>query len=214
MLRIVKEVLTFDDVFFVFVYFIVLSNIVDFSIQLTKIIRLNIFMFFVVMDIVTEARLVIVLVQEGGIGFIYKNMFIERQVEEVRRVKKYEFGVVIDSQIVLLITTLREVKELIERNGFAGYSVVIEENELVGIIIGRDVRFVIDLNQSVSVYMTSKECLVIVREGEVREVVLVKMYEKRVEKALVVDDEFYLIGMIIVKDFQKAERKSNVCKDE
>lgn len=214
MLRIVKEVLTFDDVFFVFVYFIVLSNIVDFSIQLTKIIRLNIFMFFVVMDIVTEARLVIVLVQEGGIGFIYKNMFIERQVEEVRRVKKYEFGVVIDSQIVLLITTLREVKELIERNGFAGYSVVIEENELVGIIIGRDVRFVIDLNQSVSVYMTSKERLVIVREGEVREVVLVKMYEKRVEKALVVDDEFYLIGMIIVKDFQKAERKSNVCKDE
>lgn len=214
MLCIVKEVLMFDDVFFVFVYFIVLLNIVDFSIQLMKIICLNIFMFFVVMDIVMEVCLVIVLVQEGGIGFIYKNMFIECQVEEVCCVKKYEFGVVIDLQIVLLIMMLCEVKELIECNGFVGYLVVIEENELVGIIIGCDVCFVIDLNQLVSVYMMLKECLVIVCEGEVCEVVLVKMYEKCVEKVLVVDDEFYLIGMIIVKDFQKVECKLNVCKDE
>lgn len=119
-----------------------------------------------------------------------------------------------DPQTVLPTTTLREVKELTERNGFAGYPVVTEENELVGIITGRDVRFVTDLNQPVSVYMTPKERLVTVREGEAREVVLAKMHEKRVEKALVVDDEFHLIGMITVKDFQKAERKPNACKDE
>ncbi len=87
------------------------------------------------------------------------------------------------------------MKELTERNGFAGYPVVTEENELVGFITG-DVRFVTDLNQPVSVYMTPKERLVTVREGEAREVVLAKMHEKRVEKALVVDDEFHLIGMI------------------
>ncbi|WP_117122073.1 CBS domain-containing protein, partial [Klebsiella pneumoniae] len=122
--------------------------------------------------------------------------------------------VVTDPQTVLPTTTLREVKELTERNGFAGYPVVTEENELVGIITGRDVRFVTDLSQPVSVYMTPKERLVTVREGEAREVVLAKMHEKRVEKALVVDDEFHLIGMITVKDFQKAERKPNACKDE
>ena len=162
----------------------------------------------------SQARLAIALAQEGGIGFIHKNMSIERQAEEVRRVKKHESGVVTDPQTVLPTTTLREVKELTERNGFAGYPVVTEENELVGIITGRDVRFVTDLNQPVSVYMTPKERLVTVREGEAREVVLAKMHEKRVEKALVVDDEFHLIGMITVKDFQKAERKPNACKDE
>lgn len=106
------------------------------------------------------------------------------------------------------------MKALTERNGFAGYPVVTEDNELVGIITGRDVRFVTDLNQPVSVYMTPKERLVTVREGEAREVVLAKMHEKRVEKALVVDDNFHLLGMITVKDFQKAERKPNSCKDE
>lgn len=141
-------------------------------------------------------------------------MSIERQAEEVRRVKKHESGVVTDPQTVLPTTTLREVKELTERNGFAGYPVVTEDNELVGIITGRDVRFVTDLNQPVSVYMTPKERLVTVREGEARDVVFAKMHEKRVEKALVVDDSFHLLGMITVKDFQKAERKPNACKDE
>ena len=92
-------------------------------------------------------------------GFIHKNMSIERQAEEVRRVKKHESGIVSDPQTVLPTTTLHEVKALTERNGFAGYPVVTEENELVGIITGRDVRFVTDLNQPVSVYMTPKERL-------------------------------------------------------
>ncbi len=214
MLRIAKEALTFDDVLLVPAHSTVLPNTADLSTQLTKTIRLNIPMLSAAMDTVTEARLAIALAQEGGIGFIHKNMSIERQAEEVRRVKKHESGVVSDPQTVLPTTTLREVKELTERNGFAGYPVVTEDNELVGIITGRDVRFVTDLNQPVSVYMTPKERLVTVREGESREVVFAKMHEKRVEKALVVDDSFHLRGMITVKDFQKAERKPNACKDE
>lgn len=214
MLRIAKEALTFDDVLLVPAHSTVLPNTADLSTQLTKTIRLNIPMLSAAMDTVTEARLAIALAQEGGIGFIHKNMSIERQAEEVRRVKKHESGVVTDPQTVLPTTTLREVKVLTERNGFAGYPVVTEDNELVGIITGRDVRFVTDLNQPVSVYMTPKERLVTVREGESREVVFAKMHEKRVEKALVVDDSFHLLGMITVKDFQKAERKPNACKDE
>lgn len=97
--------------------------------------------------------------------------------------KKHESGVVTDPQTVLPTTTLREVKELTERNGFAGYPVVTEENELVGIITGRDVRFVTDLNQPVSVYMTPKERLVTVREGEAREVVLAKCTKNALKSA-------------------------------
>lgn len=108
-----------------------------------------------------------------------------------------------DPQTVTPTTTLREVKELTERNGFAGYPVVTDELELVGIITGRDVRFVTDLEQPVTAVMTPKERLVTVKEGEAREVVLQRMHEKRVEKALVVDENFHLCGMITVKDFQK-----------
>ena len=181
MLRIAKEALTFDDVLLVPAHSTVLPNTADLSTQLTKTIRLNIPMLSAAMDTVTEARLAIAR-QEGGIGFIHKNMSIERRAEEVRRVKKHESGVVTDPQTVLPTTTLREVKELTERNGFAGYPVVTEENELVGIITGRDVRFVTDLNQPVSVYMTPKERLVTVREGESREVVFAKMHENALRK--------------------------------
>lgn len=166
------------------------------------------------MDTVTESDLAIALAQEGGLGFIHKNMSIERQAEEVRRVKKHESGVVTDPVTVTPETTIREVQEMAERNGFAGYPVVAADKSLVGIITGRDVRFVTDLDQPVTAVMTPKERLVTVKEGEAREVVLQKMHEKRVEKALVIDDNFHLLGMITVKDFQKAERKPNACKDE
>ncbi len=179
MLRIAKEALTFDDVLLVPAHSTVLPNTADLSTQLTKTIRLNIPMLSAAMDTVTEARLAIALAQEGGIGFIHKNMSIERQGRRSSPCeKKHESGVVTDPQTVLPTTTLREVKELTERNGFAGYPVVTEENELVGIITGRDVRFVTDLNQPVSVYMTPKERLVTVREGEAREVVLAKNARK------------------------------------
>ena len=214
MLRIKKEALTFDDVLLVPAHSTVLPNTADLSTQLTETIRLNVPMLSAAMDTVTEASLAIALAQEGGIGFIHKNMPIERQAEEVRRVKKHESGVVTDPITVTPETSLREVQAMTERNGFAGYPVVTKDNELGGIITGRDVRFVTDLDQPVTAVMTPKERLVTVKEGEARDVVMQKMHEKRVEKALVVDDHFHLKGMITVKDFKKAERKPNACKDE
>lgn len=213
MLRIVKEALTFDDVLLVPAHSTVLPNTADLSTQLTKNIRLNIPMLSAAMDTVTEARLAIALAQEGGLGFIHKNMTIERQAEEVRKVKKHESGVVTDPQTVLPDTTLNQVRHLTQINGFAGYPVVDASHQLVGIITGRDVRFVTDLSLPVSAVMTPKQRLVTVREGESRDIVLQKMHERRVEKALVVDDAFHLRGMITVKDFQKAERKPHACKD-
>ncbi|WMQ73142.1 MAG: Inosine-5'-monophosphate dehydrogenase [Sodalis sp.] len=214
MLRIAKEALTFDDVLLLPAHSTVLPNTADLGTRLTQKIRLNIPMLSAAMDTVTESSLAIALAQEGGIGFIHKNMSIEHQAEEVGRVKRHESGVVTNPQCVTPNTTLSEVKELTVRNGFAGYPVVTEDNELIGIITDRDLRFVTALGQPVSAVMTPKERLVTVKEGEAREVVLAKMHEKRVEKALVVDERFHLLGMITVKDFQKAERKPNACKDE
>jgi IMP dehydrogenase len=214
MLRIAKEALTFDDVLLVPAHSDVLPNTADLRTQLTSSISLNIPMISAAMDTVTEARLSIALAQEGGIGFIHKNMSIEQQAAEVRKVKKYESGVVTDPVTVRPDMTIAQVKELSHKNGFAGYPVVTEGNLLVGIITGRDVRFVIDLSQTVEQIMTQKDRLVTVREGAPREEVVALMQKHRIEKVLVVNADFKLKGMITVKDFQKAERKPNACKDE
>ncbi|MCH7346909.1 MULTISPECIES: IMP dehydrogenase [Aeromonas] len=214
MLRIAKEALTFDDVLLVPAHSDVLPNTADLRTKLTSSISLNIPMISAAMDTVTEARLAIALAQEGGIGFIHKNMSIEQQAAEVRKVKKYESGVVTDPVTVRPDMTIAQVKELSHKNGFAGYPVVTEGNLLVGIITGRDVRFVIDLSQTVEQIMTQKDRLVTVREGAPREEVVALMQKHRIEKVLVVNADFKLKGMITVKDFQKAERKPNACKDE
>ncbi|UVK77346.1 MAG: inosine 5'-monophosphate dehydrogenase [Sodalis sp. Fle] len=214
MLRFAKEALTFDDVLLLPTYSTVRPSAVDLKTQLTQKISLNIPIVSAAMDTVTESSLAIALAQEGGMGFIHKNMSVDRQAKEVIRVKRYESGMVTNPQCVIPNTALSEVKKLTARNGFAGYPVVNNENELVGIITGRDVRFVTDLSLPVFAVMTPKERLVTVQEGESREIVLMKMHEKRVEKALVVDSQFHLLGMITVKDFQKAEQKPNACKDE
>ncbi|MCZ4390242.1 IMP dehydrogenase [Vibrio alginolyticus] len=214
MLRIAKEALTFDDVLLVPAHSTVLPNTADLRTQLTKSITLNIPMISASMDTVTEARLAIALAQEGGIGFIHKNMSIEQQAAEVRKVKKFEAGMVTDAVTVNPDATIADVVALTEKHGFAGFPVVTESNELVGIITGRDVRFVTDLSKKVSSVMTPKEKLAAVKEGATREEVQEKMHEARVEKVLVVNDEFQLTGMITAKDFHKAERKPNACKDE
>ncbi len=214
MLRIAKEALTFDDVLLVPAHSTVLPNTADLRTRLTKNISLNIPMISASMDTVTEARLAIALAQEGGIGFIHKNMSIEQQAAEVSKVKKFEAGVVTDPVTVNPDATIADVVALTEKHGFAGFPVVTESNELVGIITGRDVRFVTDLNKKVSSVMTPKEHLASVKEGATRADVQEKMHEARVEKVLVVNDEFQLTGMITAKDFHKAERKPNACKDE
>ncbi|WWO97733.1 MAG: IMP dehydrogenase [Candidatus Dasytiphilus stammeri] len=214
MLRIAKEALTFDDVLLVPAHSTVLPNTVVLNTWLTRNIALNIPMLSAAMDTVTESTLAIGLAQEGGLGFIHKNMSIEQQAEEVRKVKKHESGVVLDPQTVLPETRLWEVKILTKRNGFAGYPVVNKNHELVGIVTRRDLRFVTDLNKPVYAVMTPKDRLVTIKDGESRHVVLQKMHEKRVEKALVVDANFHLRGMVTVKDFNKAERQPYACKDE
>jgi IMP dehydrogenase len=214
MSRIVKEALTFDDVLLVPAHSTVLPNTADISTQLTQTIKLNIPMLSAAMDTVTESDLAIALAQEGGIGFIHKNMSIGNQANHVKRVKKHESGIVQDPVSVLPTATIKQVIELAKEYGFAGFPVVTETQELVGIITARDVRFATDLSLPVTAVMTPKERLVTVNEGEQREIVLQKMHEYRVEKVLVVDGLFHLKGMITVKDYNKAEQKPNACKDE
>jgi IMP dehydrogenase len=214
MLRIAKEALTFDDVLLVPAHSEVLPNTAVLSTRLTKTISLNIPMISASMDTVTEARLAIALAQEGGIGFIHKNMSIEEQAHQVHQVKIFEAGVVSAPITVNPEATIADVMELSELHGFAGFPVVDDSNELVGIITGRDVRFVTNLDKKVAIVMTPKERLVTVKEGASRAEVQEKMHDARVEKVLVVNDDFQLTGMITAKDFRKAERKPNACKDE
>lgn len=213
MLRIVKEALTFDDVLLVPAHSIVLPNTADLRTQLTKEIVLNIPMVSSAMDTVTGSRLAIAMAQEGGLGFIHKNMSIEMQADEVRRVKKFESGIVADPVTVHPEMTIAEVNQLSARSGFGGFPVVDADASLVGIITGRDVRFVTDVTMKVHQVMTPKSRLVTVHENASREEVQSLMQKYRIEKVLIVNDEFKLSGMITVKDFQKAERKPNACKD-
>jgi IMP dehydrogenase len=214
MLRILKEALTFDDVLLVPAHSTVLPNTANLKTQLTKNITLNIPVVSAAMDTVTEARFAIALAQEGGIGFIHKNMSIEVQAEQVRLVKIHESGVVAAPVTVSPTTTLGEVKQLTKKNGFAGYPVVEDSGELVGIITGRDVLFETDLSKPTSAVMTVKEDLVTAKPNTPRDEIEALMHKHRIEKVLLTDDNFKLKGMITVKDFRKAERKPNACKDE
>ncbi|GGA65622.1 inosine-5'-monophosphate dehydrogenase [Neiella marina] len=213
MLRIAKEALTFDDVLLVPAHSEVLPNTADLRTRLTKTIDLNIPMLSAAMDTVTEARLAIALAQEGGIGFIHKNMSIEAQAEQVRIVKKYESGMVDEPTTVGPELSIGELIHLQQKLGFSGFPVVNADNDLIGIVTSRDVRFERDLGKQVKDIMTAKDKLVTVHESASREDVQHLMHEHRIEKILVVNDGFKLRGMITVKDFKKAERKPNACKD-
>ncbi|WP_115717747.1 IMP dehydrogenase [Gallaecimonas mangrovi] len=214
MLRVIKEALTFDDVLLLPAHSQVLPNTADLRTKLTRTIELNIPMVSAAMDTVTEANLAIALAQEGGIGFIHKNMSIEKQAEEVRKVKRFVAGMVTEPDCVSADFTITDVLKLTEENGYAGFPVVSKSGELEGIITARDVRFITDHGRKVSEVMTPKEKLVTVKVGTSREEVQRLMQQHRVEKVLVVDDNFHLKGLITVKDFQKAERKPNACKDD
>ncbi|MBM7454977.1 IMP dehydrogenase [Oceanisphaera litoralis] len=214
MLRIAQDALTFDDVLLVPAHSTVLPNTADLRTRLTRDIHLNIPIVSAAMDTVTEADFAIALAQEGGIGFIHKNMSIEAQAAQVRKVKKFESGVVSDPVTVRPDMTIAEVREQTLQNGFAGYPVVSAEGELVGIITGRDVRFVQDMSKLVNEVMTEKSRLVTVKAGASRDQVEALMQQHRIEKVLMVGTNGQLTGMISAKDFQKAESKPNACKDE
>jgi IMP dehydrogenase len=213
MLRISEQSLTFDDVLLLPDYSTVLPRDVDLSTQLTRDITLNIPLLSAAMDTVTESRLAIAVAQEGGIGIVHKNMTVEQQAAQVRRVKKYESGVIKDPICVTPTTSIRDVLELTRQHNISGVPVVDGEN-LLGIVTNRDTRFETRFDAPVSSIMTGKDKLVTVREGTERDEVIQLLRQHRIEKVLVVDDYFRLRGMITVKDIQKASEKPNACKDE
>ncbi len=212
MLRIVEEALTFDDVLLVPGYSEVLPKDVSLKTRLTKGIELNIPLVSAAMDTVTESRLAIAMAQEGGMGIIHKNLTIEQQAEEVRRVKKFESGVVTDPVTCSSDTTVREIIELSHKLSFSGFPVV-DNGELVGIVTSRDIRFENNLDATASTIMTPKSKLVTAKEGEDPEVIRDLLRKHRIEKILLVDDAFSLRGMMTVKDMSKAQAFPNAAKD-
>ncbi|CDI04161.1 IMP dehydrogeanse [Candidatus Competibacter denitrificans Run_A_D11] len=212
-MRIVQEALTFDDVLLLPDYSAVLPKDVSLRTHLTRAITLNIPLLSAAMDTVTESRLAIALAQEGGIGIIHKNMPVEKQAQAVRRVKKYESGVITDPIVTAPTTTIREVLALTRAHHISGVPVVAGE-DLVGIVTSRDLRFEDNLDAPVSTIMTPKERLVTVREGSGRGEVVELLHKYRIEKVLVVNDRFQLRGMITVKDIQKSSDYPIACKDE
>ncbi len=212
-MRIIQEALTFDDVLLIPAHSTVLPKQAQLNTPLTRDIILNIPIISAAMDTVTEARLAITIAQEGGIGIIHKNMSIEEQARQVRIVKKFESGVIKDPFTVSPNTSIQKVLNLTRANRISGVPVV-DKEMLVGIVTNRDLRFETHYEQPVSSIMTPKERLVTVQEGADREEIVHLLHKHRIEKVLVVNDNFQLRGMITVKDIQKATEKPNACKDE
>ena len=211
-LSIVQQSLTFDDVLLVPAHSLILPKDVSLKTKLTRSIDLNMPLLSAAMDTVTEARLAIALAQEGGIGIIHKNMGINEQAEEVRRVKKFESGMVKDPISVTPDITVKELLEVMTKYNFSGVPVVDGQN-LVGIVTSRDIRFETNLSLTVGQVMTPKDRLVTVKEGASREQVQSLLHKHRIEKLLVVNDSFQLRGLITVKDIQKAKDNPYACKD-
>ncbi|MDX1633052.1 MAG: IMP dehydrogenase [Marinobacter sp.] len=213
MLRIAEEALTFDDVLLIPGYSEVLPHQVSLKTQLTKGITLNIPLVSAAMDTVTEADLAIAMAQEGGIGIMHKNMSAEQQAAAVRKVKKFESGVVKDPITVSPHNTVRELLDITSANNISGLPVV-DGRDLVGIVTGRDIRFESRLDTRVSDIMTPKDKLVTAPEGADLEEVKNLLHKHRIEKVLVVNDNFELKGLITVKDIQKAKDYPLACKDD
>lgn len=213
MLRIAQEALTFDDVLLIPGYSEVLPKDVSLKTRITKDIELNLPLVSAAMDTVTEHRMAIALAQEGGIAIVHKNLSVEQQAAEVRRVKKYESGIVRDPVTINPEASVRELVNLTASHNISGVPVV-QGDDLVGIVTSRDVRFVKDFEQSVADIMTPKERLVTVEEGASAGQVRKLLHEHRIEKVLMVNADFELRGMITVTDIDKATAYPNACKDD
>ncbi len=209
----IKQALTFDDVLLSPARSGVLPRDVDLRTPLTSRIELGLPLLSAAMDTVTEARMAICMAQEGGLSVIHKNMSPEHQAREVAKVKKFESGVITDPITVLPSASIGDVIALTKKHRISGVPVVDGEN-LVGIVTGRDLRFETRLDEPISKAMTPQERLVTVKEGASKDEVQSLLHEHRIEKVLVVDDAFHLKGLITVKDIQKSVEHPNASKDE
>lgn len=211
-MRITGEALTFDDVLLIPAHSKILPKEASLKTRITRDISMNIPILSAAMDTVTESRLAIAMAQQGGMGIIHKNLSIAKQASEVRKVKKFESGIVQDPITVNPDTSLRQVHELIRKYHISGLPVV-EGEKLVGIVTNRDLRFENDLDKPVAQIMTKQDKLITVPEGASHEEAIEKLHEHRIEKVLVVNDAFQLRGLITVKDISKSEEYPIACKD-
>ena len=202
-MRISGDALTFDDVLLLPAYSNLLPREADLQTRLTREVALSIPLISAAMDTVTEARLAIAMAQAGGIGVVHKNLTAEAQAAEVDAVKSFESGVIQNPITVTPEVTIREVIDLTRAKNISGVPVVSGE-ALLGIVTSRDLRFETRFDNPVSAVMTTKEKLVTVTEDADREAVIKLLHEHRIEKVLVVNDQFELRGLITVKDIQKA----------
>lgn len=215
MLRIAYDALTFDDVLLLPAYSEVLPKETKLTTRLTTDINLNLPIISAAMDTVTESKMAIAMAQLGGLGIIHKNMDIEHQASRVRHVKKFEAGTVADPITVHPEATVGELLRITKDHKISGVPVVERGTDcVVGIVTHRDLRFETNLDQPVANVMTPKDKLVTVKEGTPQEQIKALLHEHRIEKVVVIDDDFRLKGLITVNDFTKAENNPNACKDD
>ena len=211
-MRVVQKALTFDDVSIIPAHSVVLPRDVSLKTRLTRTIQLNLPLASAAMDTVTEARLAIALAQEGGIGIVHKSMSPKAQANQVAKVKRYESGMVKDPITIAPSMSVREVLTLIRTHKISGLPVV-EGRRVVGIVTNRDLRFETNLDQLVRSIMTPRDRLVTVKEGASLEQAQALMHKHRLERVLVVNDDFELRGLITVKDILKSSEYPDACKD-
>jgi IMP dehydrogenase len=207
------EGLTFDDVLLVPAYSQVLPREVNTGTQLTKNIRLNIPMLSAAMDTVTEANLAIALAREGGLGILHKNMSIEKQAEQVRKVKRSESGLIIDPITLHEDATINDAMRLMKENKIGGIPIIDTSNKLVGILTNRDLRFETDNKRKVSAVMTSKEKLVTAPEGTDMKKAEKILQQYKIEKLPVIKKDGTLLGLITYRDILQLQSFPNAVKD-
>jgi len=211
-MRLTKTALTFDDVLLVPAYSEVLPRDTSLVTRLTRNISLNIPLVSAAMDTVTESRLAIAMAQEGGIGIIHKNLNADDQAREVARVKRHEFGIVIDPVTVTPSMRVRDAIALQRQHGISGLPVV-EGGKVVGIVTNRDLRFEARLDEPLRTIMTPQERLVTMKEGATLDEAQSLMHQHRLERVLIVNDAFELCGLATVKDIVKNTEHPMACKD-
>ena len=210
----IREGLTFDDVLLEPGASEIMPAMADVSTQLTRSIKLNIPLLSSAMDTVTESRLAIAMAQAGGLGVLHRNMTIEEQAEQVRAVKRYESGMVINPVTVSPDTTLGEVRQIVAAKKITGFPVVDPATgRLVGMLTNRDMRFESDPSIKASALMTTGD-LITVREGAGREEARNLLRTRKIERVIVVDEDYRAVGLITMKDIEKAQAFPNAAKDE